>query len=426
MFMVNTYQWDFPTLASLVAPRALLISNTDKDRIFPVDGVYDVFMKTRKIYDLYDADNNLGFHITEGGHKDTQELRIHAFVWFDRFLKKEDRVRSQPAEKLFQPEQLKVFDTLPEDERVTTAHEWFVAKAEAPAVPESTAAWAELRDSWMSALEKYVFRNWPAGDAPALTKQDSVEKDGVRLTSLSLAQPPLGQNDVLLLTAADVKPADLKLLVVNVLDQQGWDELNAALAAGFPDRNADKVPANPDAWQETRQMLTSNPWGMLYLAPVGVGPTELTRDRREHTHLLRRFGLLGHTVDGLRVWNVVQALKAIDSSDLGLADVPTWLQGHRNASVWALYATLFADDVKRLDLWQLPATHDRTADEAPALLNVLRFLDLPQAVALAAERTQVILYEPAEDSVAEFARQTGERLGWEKKVTIRQVDAAGK
>ncbi|MCA9056456.1 MAG: acetylxylan esterase, partial [Planctomycetaceae bacterium] len=84
MFMVNTYGWDFPLLAALVAPRPLLISNTDKDGIFPLDGVYDVYTKTRRIYELYGKPEQIGLNITEGPHKDTQELRVHAFVWLDR------------------------------------------------------------------------------------------------------------------------------------------------------------------------------------------------------------------------------------------------------------------------------------------------------------------------------------------------------
>ena len=55
MFMVNTYRWDFPLLASLIAPRPLLIVNTDDDRIFPLDGVTDVFSQTRKVYEMLGA-----------------------------------------------------------------------------------------------------------------------------------------------------------------------------------------------------------------------------------------------------------------------------------------------------------------------------------------------------------------------------------
>ncbi len=92
MFMVNTYRWDYPVLAALIAPRPLLISNTDKDKIFPLDGVVRTHALVRKIYKLHDAEDKLGLHITEGPHKDTQELRIHAFVWLDRYLKGENRV----------------------------------------------------------------------------------------------------------------------------------------------------------------------------------------------------------------------------------------------------------------------------------------------------------------------------------------------
>lgn len=35
MFFVNTYRWDFPLNAALIAPRPLLIVNTDSDTIFP-------------------------------------------------------------------------------------------------------------------------------------------------------------------------------------------------------------------------------------------------------------------------------------------------------------------------------------------------------------------------------------------------------
>ncbi|HID22898.1 MAG TPA: acetylxylan esterase, partial [Planctomycetaceae bacterium] len=55
MFMVNTYQWDFPLVAALAAPRPLLLSNSDKDRIFPLDGVMRLYWQIRRLYDLYGA-----------------------------------------------------------------------------------------------------------------------------------------------------------------------------------------------------------------------------------------------------------------------------------------------------------------------------------------------------------------------------------
>ena len=52
MYMVNTYRWDYPLVAALVAPRPLLISNTDRDGIFPLDGVVRTYEQVRRIYDI--------------------------------------------------------------------------------------------------------------------------------------------------------------------------------------------------------------------------------------------------------------------------------------------------------------------------------------------------------------------------------------
>ena len=60
MFIVNTYRWDYPLVAALVAPRPLLISNSDKDTIFPLDGVLRVHEKVRRIYKLYGAEKQPG------------------------------------------------------------------------------------------------------------------------------------------------------------------------------------------------------------------------------------------------------------------------------------------------------------------------------------------------------------------------------
>ena len=38
MFFINTYQWEWTTIACLVAPRPMLFANSDNDGIFPMDG----------------------------------------------------------------------------------------------------------------------------------------------------------------------------------------------------------------------------------------------------------------------------------------------------------------------------------------------------------------------------------------------------
>src|SRR5437667_2224062 len=129
MFTVNTYRWDYPQVAALVAPRPLLISNSDKDTIFPLDGIQRLHAKVRSVYRLYNAADKLGLLITEGPHKDTQELQVPVFRWFNRFLKKEESLVQEAAVPLFRAQQLKVFDQLPANEITRKCYETFTRRA---------------------------------------------------------------------------------------------------------------------------------------------------------------------------------------------------------------------------------------------------------------------------------------------------------
>jgi hypothetical protein len=167
-------------------------------------------------------------------------------------------------------------------------------------------------------------------------------------------------------------------------------------------------------------MLTQHAWGMAWIAPRGIGPTEWTRDEKKRTHIRRRFLLLGQTEDAMRVWDVRRAMQSLRSL-AGYREIPLWLQGERQAAGWALYASLFEPDVTRLDLWSLPHSHR----DGPIFLNVQRFLDLPQAVALAGERSQVRIYD-GDAGAWQYPLATAAQLGWpEKQIEVRSLPAAG-
>jgi acyl-homoserine lactone acylase PvdQ len=129
--------------------------------------------------------------------------------------------------------------------------------------------------------------------------------------------------------------------------------------------------------------------------------------------------LLGQTIDGMRVWDVrraIQTLRTLDSA----RDVPMALEGKGPMAGIVLYASLFEPDITRLDLWHLPDSHR----DGPAFLNVLRYLDVPQAVAMAAERGQIRLYQE-DDSGWRFPQAVAEKLGWPKdkfQVHIVSID----
>ncbi|WP_182866725.1 alpha/beta hydrolase family protein [Rhodopirellula sp. JC639] len=371
MYMVNTYRWDFPMVAALVAPRPLLISNSDKDRIFPLDGVVDVYSKVQKIYDLYDARDKLGLQITEGPHKDTQELRVAAFRWMNRFLRDDQTLIETAAKPLFEKRDLKVFDSLPQDQRVTTIQESFIAKAEPGDLDwESPAAVRSL----IERLRELTFRGWP--DSPEPLDVTSVAANGIpdahviEFNSQSPFRLPV-------YVFQPHKDAGAHVDVV-VLDEAGWAKWGPALAEFFPGHVGDVKPDRRLA--ESLRQTTANR-NTAYIVPRGVGPTRWSDDQRTQTHLRRRFMLLGQTLAGMRVYDVRRAIEALRQSP-GLESAPVSITAADDAAVWGLYASLFVDRIDQLNLEQLP---ERNRD-APDMLNVSRIVEIEDVAKAARTR----------------------------------------
>jgi len=416
MYIVNTFGWDYPLVAALVAPRPLLISNSDKDTIFPLDGVVRVHEKVRNIYRLYDAEKNLGLNIIEGPHKDTQELRIHAFVWFNRFLKDENPLIDKPAVPFFQPEQLKVFNELPADEINTRIHESFVLKSPEPSVPQSPEDWAKQRQALIKTLREKSFAGWPTQEQAGplnVRRVFSAERHGIRLGALDFTSQPNVRLRLYIAHRSGIEQPDK--IVLNVLNEQEWTEWLAAIRIGFADELKDEALPGPpqdtfrwneNAFENIQNKLKDNKSVLAYVAPRGIGLTAWNPDERKQTQIRRRFMLLGQTLDGMRVWDVRRAIQALHQIDW-LDDVPVTLAAqHRMAGI-VLYAALFEPDIAEVDLRHLPDSHH----EGPVFLNVLRYMDLPQAVAMAAERSRVRLYQE-NDSARLFPQAVAEKLGW--------------
>jgi hypothetical protein len=384
MYIVNTFGWDYALVAALVAPRPLLISNSDKDTIFPLDGVVRVHEKVRNIYRLYDAEKNLGLHITEGPHKDTQELRIHAFVWFNRFLKNDNTLIDKPAIKFFEPEQLKVFEELPADEINTKIHESFVPKKQQPA--ENSARQQAL----LKTLREKSFGGWPTQEQAGLLNIKKVflaERHGIRLSAFDFTSQPHVRLRLYIAHRSGVKRPEK--VVLNVPDEQQWKQWLAAMRIGFAGELKDETLPEPneETFKHIQQKLKDNNLILAFAAPRGIGLTAWNPDERKQTQIRRRFMLLGQTLEGMRVWDVRRAIQALHQIE-SLNDVPVVLKGHSVMAGIVLYASLFEPDIAGLDLWNLPDSHR----DGPVFLNVLRYMDISDAVAMASERTEVRIH----------------------------------
>jgi dienelactone hydrolase len=389
MFMINTFGWDFAKVAALVAPRPLLISNTDKDTIFPLEGVIDIHRQTRHIYELYGTAKHLGLQITEGPHEDTQELHIHAFRWFNRFLKNDKSMVEKTAVNFFEPEQLKVFAQLPTDEINTTIDESFVPLARLPPVEDVLKDQELWFNSRLRALRERCFRAWPDNDSE-WTSATATQIEAQPVDDLSLPQPELWQRARIQFDSETHVP--LYLDVVFGKDQQ----LNSL------DRIMILVCDGEDVSRTFVDAITSQSpdhYAVAIVTPRGTGANAWHGTEAKQRQIRRRFQLIGTTADTQRIWDIRRALQVTRQVCTSLQKPPE-IHGERSFEELVLLATLFEETTGSQQYSGLSADPMKWPD----ILNLSRTITPYELVALAGYRNSISVGQDSGD-VSSFFRQ---------------------
>lgn len=326
MYMINYHRWDYPQMAALIAPRPLLIANSDNDGIFPLQGVWRTAEQVRHVYRLHDAEPNLGLLITPGPHKDTPELQVGVFRWMDRHLKNVDQPVDEAAVARFDRTDLRVFESLPADERVTTVQDYFVGRlqqAEGSAVPGVASVPARLREQSLA--------GWPDRPEP-LDAQQLWERDGDG-TQWELweftSQTPFR------LRAIVARPSGepTRSVVLHLVDSQGWQEARRRAEGEAADEGSDSL--------------------RVYLAVRGTGPHAWTGSDADQRHIQRSFYLLGQTLAGMQVWDALRGVEFCQTLHSDEA-APLAIKADRALMGVGLFATGLAGQPVRADGLELP------------------------------------------------------------------------
>jgi len=214
-------------------------------------------------------------------------------------------------------------------------------------------------------------------------------------------------------------PEQLELVVLNALDSNGWEDFRRMAARNFASLfdESDRSGTDGAGFDQEKAMYSAQPWAMAYVAPRGVGPTAWVGNEKAQTQKLRRFYLLGQTWDGMQVWDLRRAIGALRATPYGKPAL--WLQGESTMGVNALYASLFDPDIARVDLHEPPPSHQK----GPTYLNVLKYLDIPQAAAMAASTSSLRIHT-ADKAAWKFASETAAKLGRLNSVQLIDAQAA--
>jgi dienelactone hydrolase len=383
MFLYNTYQWPWTRIAALIAPRPLLFVNSDHDTIFPMDANERVINRLERLYSLFGAGDSVDSLVSIGGHAYRQDIRQATFRFINTHLKNDPRpvldseidLVTGAREEIhpIPPEQLRVFpqdSDIPKDALNGRIDQEFVPMAGVERPKEG--AFETWRNELLMRLRRMTFHHFP-DRIPAAEAVDSLPARLMRLTTepaisirLREAQTPATRVERILLFVAD-------------------SDVNEA----------------PPAWLDG--FLKGN--DALYVCePRGVGGTQWTR-KNPPNYVARSHYLLGRTVDSGRVWDIAATARYLRARHGVQSGV--YLVGENASAVLALYAALLEPDITGLILSQPPATH--MSESAPALLNVLRVCDVPEALGMLAPRPLTLVANPSDwtANVAAIYRSAG-------------------
>jgi hypothetical protein len=381
-FFPNRARWHWTTIAALIAPRPLFFVNSDNDVYFPMSGNERVANRLARLYALFDAGDQVPAMVSVGGHGYRTDVRRAVFEFFNRQFKGDgrrvtdaDAAEAPRGQFPINPRDLRVFPTdadLPKDQTNTKIDETFVARAR-PELPT-----AEKFGTWktdlLDRLRKSSFAAWPAKAPEAVVpkladqSQDGREttEDGIDVYWRWLPGQDAGGSPW--------------LIVLNPGEELG------------------RVPA----W--ARDLVGRG--SALLLAPRGVGPGAWTRDVFPNT-VERTFPLLGGTSDGGRVWDVMTVARRHARQPAG------WrAAGQGRAGVVAAYAALYEPAITEVVAVNPPPSHQPRlpgAEYGPVLMNVLRVLDVPDALGCMAPRRLVLVgaTDAAFDRTAALYRLAG-------------------
>lgn len=387
MYMVNHYGWDYSMLAAMVYPRALLIGNTDKDPIFPLEGVERVHHQVRHVYQ-HGYKENLGIQWTTGGHDDTQELQLGCFVWLDHFLKGKRRVITQPAEARFERSQLRVFHAIPEDQRVTSVQDWFVPFA-SPALPKDSAEWEAMCREWTEELAGTVHGRVPLGGLDRVRAKVPLSRSlvfetellGRKVSCYDVEVPP--GSKVRLVHFANTGTATPKQISVQVADQFKWE-----LASRLIRRESTALSdADLTAWPQALPLInadqeSSRDTEVVWVFPEGRGPWSwagLLTDK-DALQQKRSYLLCGWSLEGRQIAGVVRALELLHKQ---FPKGSFEMHSDHETELIALHAALLSPmALDRVHLGTLPSSYK----DGFVLSGILRKCDLPHVLSAVATR----------------------------------------
>lgn len=361
IYFVNPWRADLPAVGALIAPRPFQMLSASRDPSFPAAGYKDAYRRTRAIYDLYGAGDKVAEYEHAAPHSDIVPFRKEANEWLNRWLRQDATPFDEGVIQREEAATLTVLDQIPEDAVNGHIHRLWVP-AHTPRPHATLAAWKQRRTQLLGQLREQPFRSFPEQKV-AFDPYKSPEKGWSSRYS-----------DAWNLELTTEEGVRVKAMLWVPRDRSRRSE---ALVY---------VKGEKDVVYPVDYDLLLPALGRMVVLQLEPRMVDYPISNYRVATLKRTAALAGSTIESQQVWDMLRAIDYLFEGE-GLSPQRIHLLGRRDMGVLAMYAAALDDRVTRVIVEDPPATHWY----GPALLNVLRLTDIPEAAALLAPRELVFL-----------------------------------
>jgi cephalosporin-C deacetylase-like acetyl esterase len=373
MWWLNTCQWDLVDVAALIAPRPMLIGDSDHDVHFALRGITEVHRQVKQLYTVLGVPENVSFVVAPGAHSYHPLSRTTVFSWFLKHLQGKNVPPSEVGDVDERPEDQESEATLrvyvngpPEGNRVKTIQDNFINLAPPPQIASADDV-AKARSAALAGLRQKTFAAFPSTPPPLDLHVDyEFEVRTTKGTAFHFtSEEGWRLRGVLHVEESITKPAPVVVGLRSPLDKFNLNDWNGGPMEEF-----------------LRPLHHS--WAKAAIDLRGTGDTGYSQALQ--WQLRRAAPWTGRTLasmwvyDTLRALACVRQLPQVDGRQVALA-------ARGQMAAVALYAALLDGHVTTLFLESPPPTQDAPSNpdgegDAIEMIACLRFTDLPQVAGL--------------------------------------------
>lgn len=363
----NGFQIDFNDIGALIAPRPLLIAQSDQDELNDIEIVKELHQELKTTYGHYGAEDQLSLVITPGGHSYHQKSREAIFSFFMKHLMGKEVPPHEIGDITVNPNELIPEDSLavykdgpPPNDKTTTIQDEFILLPAPPAIASESDLMA-FQDTVRSYLKTRTFGAFPTSPIDLNGKLEFQTADLAKF----------GRSTYSYITEEGWR---IKLELFYHRDPNNEQPLTMILRSPGEERWASEGFANRIARGEN----------VAYVEVRGVG--EFGWAPELNWHVRRAAAWTGRTIASMQVYDALRSLEFIRTLP-GVNPKKVSIAGRDGMGAVALYAAFLDEKCEQVIVHNPPETHDQPSpvngrDFPLEMLNVLRITDLYQLPAL--------------------------------------------